>query len=90
MHGARAGGGGGNAAAVNDAEPAEQHRSVQEQLKVNVCPNPVQYAPFHPSPYESTMDSVQLLSTAAWWLPVNGAPPERVLPSLQLSVQLTS
>ena len=54
------------------------------------CSNPSQVAPFQPSPHESNMVRVHVLPPATVALPVKGAPPLRLVPSSQESVQLTS
>jgi len=79
------GGIGGGGTTVNDPEPA---RPVIEK----VCCQPCQTAPFHPSPKESIMSSVQSApsETVTGEPESYGAPPPSAVPSLQVKVQPTS
>ena len=51
---------------------------------------PVQYASFHPSPYESLIERVHDEPYVTVALPKYGAPPLTLVPSVHESVQLTS
>ena len=54
------------------------------------APSTYKVAPFQPSPHESVAVSWQSVPTGAGAEPEKGLPPERVVPSTQLSDQPTS
>ena len=76
--------GGGAAGSAKDCDPEEPSWSVM------LWPNPCQYAPFQPSPQESVMTRLHELPPATIAVALYGAPPVKLLPSLQDNVHWTS